>query len=139
MGIHEDFTSKVEVRKSTDRNFGFVFTVFWMVLGLSPLRHHGPVRLWAMLLSAVFLALTMMRSSLLGPMNRIWTGLGELLARVMNPIVTAVLFFGVITPAAVILRAVGKDLLKLRFVRQSSTYWIEREQQVERDSMSRQF
>jgi hypothetical protein len=84
------------------------------------------VRSWALIVSAVFLALTLIRPSLLHPANRLWTRFGLLLSKVTNPIFTGLLFFLVITPVGLFMRLTGKDFLRLRRDLSASTYWIER-------------
>jgi len=40
--------------------------------------------------------------------------------------VLGIMFFVVITPMALVMRALGKDLLRLRFDRAAASYWIDR-------------
>jgi len=123
---HEDFSREVSRRGPTDRNFGAVFTGFFLLLALAPLWRHRPLRPVWLGLSAAFLLVTLVRPSLLGPANRVWARIGILLGKVVNPIVTGLLFYVVFTPAAVILRLLGKDLLALSRDQQAESYWIQR-------------
>lgn len=123
---HEDFGRKHEFAGPSDRNFGTVFTVFFTLIGLWPLKDHQPVRLWALAAAAVFLALTVARPQVLHPLNRAWMGLGLFLGRIINPVVIGILFFGVFTPAGIIARALGKDFLRLKRHNEETTYWISR-------------
>jgi hypothetical protein len=126
MNLHEDLTRKSQAAGSSDRGFGFVFAAFFLILALLPLRHHAPVRLWPLAVSAAFLALALLRPSVLHVPNRLWMKLAEILARIFHPIVTAVLFFAVFTPIALIGRLFGKDPLRLHYDPSATTYWIER-------------
>ncbi len=65
-------------------------------------------------LALVFLILARWRPGLLAPLNKIWTALGLLLTKVMNPIVMGVVFFIVVTPIGLLMRLSGKDPLRLR-------------------------
>jgi len=123
---HEDF--KREVRRSgpSDRSFGFVIAAALVVIGILPLRHGRPVRLWSVILSGVVLLLALARPVLLHGANRIWMKIGLFLGKIVNPVVTGLLFYLVFTPAAFILRRMGKDLLELRFDRTTGTYLTER-------------
>jgi hypothetical protein len=123
---HEELTRTHEVRGSSNRNFGFVFTAFWLLVALAPLRKHGAVREWALALSAVFLLLSIGRPIWLQPLNRLWTQLGLLLGRIVTPVAMAVLFFVVFTPVAFLVRLLGKDPLRLALNAQAHSYWIER-------------
>lgn len=123
---HEDFSRAHEFAGPSDRNFGTVFTLFFTIIGLWPLRHGQPIRMWALGLAGLFLALTLIRPQVLHPLNRAWLGLGLLLGRIVNPIVIGILFYVVFTPAGIIARALGKDFLRLKRNATDKTYWISR-------------
>jgi hypothetical protein len=124
--LHEDLQRKQEGHGSSDRAFGLVFCAFFALVGLLPLRAHHAVRLWALALSAVFLIIGLVHPVWLAPLNWIWTKLGILLGRIVNPVVTAVLFYVVVTPTAVLFRLLGKDPLHIRADPEVDSYWIER-------------
>jgi len=124
--VHEDFSREVEVKVSSDRSFGLTITVALGLVAVWPLIHHRPVRLWALAAAAVVLVPTIVRPGLLGPAKRLWLRLGLLLPRVASPVVMAVLFYTTLTPIAIVLRLLGKDLLRRRIDRTATTYWIER-------------
>lgn len=122
--FHEDLSRSEEVRGSTDRIFGLTFAAFFTFLGLWPFLSGGNVRLPAMGAAAVFLLVAIFFPALLRPLNRLWMKLGLLLGRIVNPIVTAVLFFLVFTPSGLVRRWLGKDPLRLKREPEASTYWI---------------
>jgi hypothetical protein len=124
---HEDYTPRIAPRMSSDRSFGWVFTAFFVVVGCLPLRHHRPVHIWALVVSGGLLAITLTRPSLLHFGNVAWRRLGLLLGAVVNPIVMGVLFFGVVTPMALLMRWMSKDVLRLRWDAQVRTYWLPRQ------------
>jgi hypothetical protein len=126
LNTHEDFTRKEVEHGPSNRSFGWVFAVFFALVGVWPAVHHRGVRLWALAVAAAFAFVTIAKPEALGPANRLWMRLGLLLGRVVNPIVTALLFYLVITPIAFLLRLAGNDPMRLRRDPQSSTYWIER-------------
>jgi hypothetical protein len=138
-GHHEDYGREVHGRGPSNRNFGFVFTVAFLAFGLRPLRHRGEVRLWCLALSGALLLITLARPTLLDVPNRIWTRCGVLLGRVLNPVVTGLLFYLVFTPIAVALRWMGKDLLHLASDRNAQTYWTGRNAADELSDMKNQF
>jgi hypothetical protein len=139
MSTHEDFTRELHSSGPSDRSFGVVFTVLFLVLGVLPLRHGKPVRIWCEVLAGVILLVTLIRPRLLHHFNVIWMRCGKLLGKIVNPIVTALLFYLVFTPAAVILRWMGKDLLGLAFDAQAATYWRPRGESGPESSMVDQF
>ncbi|NQU70210.1 MAG: hypothetical protein HQ514_06650 [Rhodospirillales bacterium] len=137
---HETFTRDETVKGSSDRAFGFVFTVLFVVIGLAPLFGHGDVRIWSLVVAAVILAAALIRPSLLAPFNRAWMKFGMLLHKITNPIIMGLIFFLAVTPTALILRAMGKDPLRRKFDPSAQSYWIERDPPgPEPDSMKQQF
>lgn len=134
---HEDFGRELERRGPSDRNFGFVFTAAFLIFGLLPLRHGHPVRHWSLGASAAILLVTLVAPSLLHPANRAWTMCGILLGKVVNPIVTGLLFYIVFAPTAAVLRWMGKDLLRLSKDSGMKSYWVSRTGDV--SDMSNQF
>jgi hypothetical protein len=124
--LHEDLGRRQEGEGSSDRAFGLVIGFFFLLVALSPLRTHHPVRLWALVLSGFFLLLGLVKPVWLGTLNRYWTKLGLLMGRIVGPVVTAVLFYAVVTPTALLFRLLGKDPLRLRLEPGARSYWIER-------------
>ncbi len=138
--FHEDLRAHTELGGGSDRQFGLVFAGVCSVVALWPLRSGGAVRWPGLALAALFLVAAVVRPSWLHPLNRAWMRLGLLLGRIVNPIVTAVLFFVVFTPAGLLLRALGKDPLRLKRPPQTTTYWIPREAAgTPRDTLAKQF
>jgi len=124
---HEDFGEKVEIRGSSDRSFGIVFTAFFVIVALWPLRAGAPMRFWAIAVAGVFLIATLTRPAVLHPLNAAWTRFGLLLGKLVSPVVIGVLFFLVVTPIAIMARLFGKDPLRLRLEPSATSYWIERQ------------
>jgi hypothetical protein len=124
LNFHEDLKRAEGIRGSSDRDFGLAFASVFAVLSLWPLRAGGHVRVPALGVAGVFLVAAYLRPALLHPLNRAWSWLGLLLGRIVNPVVTAVLFFVVFTPAGFTSRLLGKDPLRLQPARETDTYWI---------------
>jgi len=124
------------VKISSNRSFGFLFFVVFLAVSLWPLKSQGDLRLWAFILSLIFLVLGILNSKFLNPLNNIWLKFGELLGRIISPIVMAFVYFLTITPLAFTLRLFGKDLLNIKF-NSKNTYWINRKENV--GSMRKQF
>jgi hypothetical protein len=140
VNTHEDFTRKEEIKGPSDRSFGWVFTVAFAVIALLPLWRHGPLRVWALAISAAMAIITLLKPALLHSANRLWARFGLLLNKIVSPVVTSLLFYLVVTPIGLLMRLFGQDPLRLRFDRQSVSYWIERTPPGPApDSMSHQF
>jgi Saxitoxin biosynthesis operon protein SxtJ len=123
---HEDFSRQQEIKPSSDRGFGLVIAAFFLLMGLWPLFHAEAVRWWALGLAAVFAILALRWASALNPLNRLWTKLGVLLYGVVSPLVLGLLFYATVTPIALLMRVLGKDVLRLRRDPDAASYWIER-------------
>ncbi len=124
--MHEDLNRQHEIKSSSERSFGLVFAVVFAVIGLWPLVHGGPPRFWGLAAGALFLALALVWTAPLRPLNRLWLRIGLLLHAVVNPVVMGLLFFGTVLPIGLFLRLTGKDLLNLRRDPEARSYWLER-------------
>ena len=127
MAANEPVVSHKKVVMGSNRSFGLVFGVFFTAVALLPAVHGAPVRWWALAVAAAFFAAALLAPRLLTPLNRVWFALGLLLHRVVNPVIMAVMFYGAILPMALLLRALGKDLLRLKREPGAASYWIARE------------
>ena len=127
MATHESIQSHRKVTVGTERNFGIVFAVVFAMIGLARLYRGGPVRWWAIALSAAFLICAFVAPRLLRPLNHLWFKFGLLLHHVVNPIIMGALYFGAVVPMGLLVRALGKDLLHLRFDKATASYWIRRD------------
>ena len=126
-----------EIKIGSDRNFGFVFTVFFLVVGLWPLMDGSAVRTWSLIAAILFLTLALVAPKILCPLNKGWCHLGVFMGRITSPIVIFVLFFLVVTPTGLLMRAFGKDLLRQKPMPDADSYWLAREEPV--GTMKRQF
>ncbi len=138
MAANEPVVSHRKLRIGSDRSFGLVFAGFFAIVALLPLLHDGRVRWWAIVVAGVFAAIAFIVPRLLHPLNRVWYALGLLLHRVVNPIILGLMFYGAILPMAMLLRWLGKDLLRLKRDPAAASYWIAREPPAA-GSMSKQF
>jgi Saxitoxin biosynthesis operon protein SxtJ len=140
MATNEPVVSHKKVAMGSNRSFGLVFAVFFALVALLPMTHGAPVRWWALGMTVAFAVIAFFVPRLLQPLNWVWFKLGLALHHVVNPIVMAVMFYGAILPMAVLLRWLGKDLLRLKREPGSASYWIPREPPGPAPgSMSKQF
>ncbi len=123
---HERLSAAQDIKISSDRSFGIVMAVVFAVIGAWPLLSGGSLREWALIAAALFCGLALARPALLAPLNRLWFRFGLLLNKITSPLIMGLLFYGVMTPYAYILRWLGKDLLRLRLDPSAESYWIER-------------
>jgi cytochrome c oxidase subunit IV len=130
-------SKKSNVKISTNRNFGLVFFIFFLIIGFWPLINMQEVRTWSLLLAIPFLILGLINSKLLTPLNLLWSRLGILLGSIIAPIVMAFVFFLVVTPTSFFMKLLGKDLLNKKYNKNEKSYWIKRKNL--KSSMRNQF
>ena len=121
---------------SSNRSFGILFCVVFALVAVWPVLQNGPLRIWPIPISLIFLVLGLLNSKLLSPFNLVWVKFGELLGRIVAPLVIAIVYFVIVTPIGLFMRLIGKDLLSTKFSKNKS-YWIKREKNIQ--SMKRQF
>ena len=138
--MHENLDKEEEIKVSSDRSFGIVFTLVFLAVGVWVVSG-GQSKGWFFFGSAaLFLVVAIARPSILGPFNRSWAKFGLLLGQVFNPLRLGVVFFLVVTPIAIALRLSGKDLLDLKSKSNLESYWIDRNPAgIKFGSMTKQF
>ena len=114
-----------EIKISSNRSFGIVFFIVFLLIATYPIINDGHVRIWSLIISVVFLILGLLNSEILSPLNKIWFKFGILLGKIISPLVMGLIFFLVVTPIGLFMRLLNKDLLKLKFNKNKS-YWIEK-------------
>ena len=114
-----------DIRISSNRSFGIVFFVVFLLIALYPLTYGGEIRIWSLIISIIFLTLGLLNSKILAPLNKIWFKFGILLGKIVSPLIMGIIFFLVVTPIGFIMRLLGKDVLNLKYNKNKS-YWIEK-------------
>ena len=114
-----------DIKISSNRSFGIVFFVVFILIALYPLTYTGEIRIWSAIVSLFFLILGLLNSKILSPFNKLWFKFGILLGKVISPIIMGIIFFLVVTPIGFIMRILRKDVLNLKYNKNKS-YWIEK-------------
>ena len=114
-----------DIKIGSNRSFGIVFFVVFLLIAIYPLINGGQIRLWSFTISIVFLVLGLGNSKILNPLNKLWFRFGIFLGKIISPFVMGVIFFLVVTPIGLFMRLLNKDLLNLKFNNKRS-YWIEK-------------
>jgi hypothetical protein len=114
-----------DIKISSNRSFGIVFFVVFLIVAIYPLIKNGDLRLWPLIISIIFLILGLINSKLLTPLNKLWFKFGIFLGRLMSPIIMGIIFFFVVTPIGLVLKIIGKDILSLK-KNNSKSYWIKK-------------
>ena len=114
-----------EIKINSNRSFGIVFFIVFLLIALYPLLKGNDLRIWSLVISFVFLVLGLINSKILTPLNRLWFKFGLLLGRFISPLIMGIIFFVVVTPIGIIMRLLKKDLLNLKY-NKKETYWIDK-------------
>ena len=114
-----------EIKIGSNRSFGIVFFVVFLLISIYPLINDGNIRYWSLIISLIFLILGFLNSKLLTPLNKIWFKIGILLGKIISPLIMGIIFFLVVTPIGFLMRMLKKDLLNLKF-NNNKSYWIEK-------------
>ena len=114
-----------DIKIGSNRSFGLVFFVVFLLISIYPFLKDGNIRIWSLIISFIFLVLGLLNSNLLNPLNKLWFKFGLLLGKIISPIIMGIIFFLVVTPIAVLMRLLKKDLLNLKF-KENNTYWIDK-------------
>jgi len=123
-------------KKENNKSFGILFFIIFLLIALWPLLNSEFIRMWALGIASIFLVLGFINSKILTPVKKSWIKLGEILGKIIAPIVMGLIYFLIITPIGLLMRLVGKDVLNLKF-NKNDTYWIKRAKNI--NTMKRQF
>ncbi len=114
-----------EIKISSNRNFGIVFFIVFLVVATYPLINSSEIRIWSLILSLLFLILGLINSKILTPLNKLWFKFGIFLGKTISPVIMGIIFFFVVTPIGFIMRLLSKDILNLKYNKENS-YWIKK-------------
>ncbi len=103
-----------DIKIGSNRSFGIVFFVVFLIIGLWPIINNGDIRNWSVIISAIFLVLGLLNSKVLTPLNKAWFRFGIFLGNFIAPIVMAIVYFLVVTPIGILMKIVKKDLINLK-------------------------
>ena len=114
-----------EIKISSNRSFGIVFFIVFLVVATYPLINSSEIRIWSLILSLLFLILGLINSKILTPLNKLWFKFGIFLGKTISPVIMGIIFFFVVTPIGFIMRLLSKDILNLKYNSENS-YWIKK-------------
>ena len=114
-----------DIKISSNRSFGIVFFIVFLLIALYPLTYSEEIRVWSVTISLIFLVLGLFNSKILTPLNKLWFKFGIFLGKIISPIIMGIIFFLVVTPIGLLMRLLGKDLINLKY-NNNKSYWIEK-------------
>ena len=128
-----------EIELPSNRKFGFFFTLVFALAATYFYYAANVVWTYVFIAAAlVFLFVTRIKSDALRPLNKLWMRFGLLLGMIVSPIVLGVIFFGLFTPIAILMRLSGRDELRLKYA-QKASHWILRGEPIKSESFKHQF
>ena len=127
--------SSINIKRKNNITFGILFFIFFLIVGLYPLISNEPIRIWSIIVSLIFLTVTIIKPNLFTFLNKLWIKFGILLGKIISPIVMGLVFFFVVTPIGIFVKILKKDVMSLKIG--ESSYWITREDKIQ--SMKKQF
>ena len=131
-------TSHIAIEQPSEKSFGVVFSIVFLIVSLYPLLIHSKgLRIWALVVSIIFVLLAFLAPKILVLPNKLWFKFGILLGSIIAPIVMAFVYFSTVLPTGLIMRLLGKDLLKQKLDKKAKSYWIKRSEPI--GSMRNQF
>jgi len=132
-----EITSHVSTEQSSEKSFGVVFSIVFFIVALYPLINSESLRIWALIVSIIFFLLAFLAPKILILPNKLWFKFGLLIGFIVAPIVITLVYFFTVLPTGLIMRFLGKDLLKQKLDKNAKSYWIERKEPM--GSMKNQF
>ena len=132
-----EISSHVSTEQSSEKSFGVVFSIVFLIVSLYPLINFESIHIWALVVSIIFFLLAFLAPKILVLPNKLWFKFGLLIGSIVAPIVMAFVYFVTVLPTGLIMRLLGKDLLKQKLDKNAKSYWIERKEPM--GSMKNQF
>ena len=114
-----------DVKINSNRSFGIVFFIVFILIAIYPLTYHGEIRIWSLIISLTFLVLALLNSKILTPFNKLWFKFGIILGKIISPVIMGLIYFFIVTPIGLTMRLLGKDILNLKYNKNKS-YWSEK-------------
>jgi len=130
-------TSYIPTEKSSEKSFGVVFSIVFLIVSLYPLINSESMRIWALIVSTIFFLLAFVAPKVLILPNKLWFKFGLLIGSIVAPFVLTLIYFVTVLPTGLIMRLLGKDLLQQKLDKNAKSYWIERKEPM--GSMKNQF
>tara|TARA_B100000900_G_scaffold380488_1_gene366238 strand:+ start:89 stop:478 length:390 start_codon:yes stop_codon:yes gene_type:complete len=115
------------IKLGSNRSFGIVFCIVFLLVAVYPLLNDNPIRYWSIIISIIFLLLGVFNSKILTPLNILWMKFGLLLGKIISPLIMGFVFFGVVTPISILMKLIGKDSLNLKR-NKNDTYWLKKQE-----------
>lgn len=132
-------THTTQAKTLSNRSFGLIFAGIFCVIALFPMLFKLEPRFWALAIAGAFALLSIAAPKLLAPLNRGWNRFGQFMHKIVNPLLMGLIFVLTIIPTALIMRLLGKDPMRRKLETDASSYWLERDIPITKESFDNQF
>lgn len=132
-----EYKQYIEVERGSEKSFGIIFAVVFLLISLYPLGENKDLDLWPLIISLIFFLIAYLAPKVLSVPNKLWFKFGMALGSIFAPVVMALVYFSTVVPIGLIMKLLGKDLLRQKLDKNAKSYWIERNEPM--GSMKDQF
>lgn len=129
--------SNIDIEIGSERSFGIVFGIVFILIGAYPLFSGNGFRWWAGAIGIGFLITGFFMPRLLRVLNVGWFKFGKLLGAIIAPVIITIVYVISVVPVGLIMRMIGKDLLQEKRLEGVDSYWVDRDKPI--GSMKNQF
>lgn len=116
----------IEIKKSSEKNFGIIFGIVFLIIAFYPVFNNSGIRYWSLYIAITFILMAFFMPKILKYPNHLWFLIGILLGKIVSPVIMGLVFYITITPTGLIMRFLGKDILKQKFEKNNHSYWVDR-------------
>ena len=127
----------VKIKSSSERNFGIVFGIFFLIICFYPVIQNKTINYWALFIAIIFFVLSFFLPKILVIPNKLWFKFGLFLGHLVSPLIMGLVFFVTVVPTSIIIKLLGKKLMLQKIDKNINTYWIEKKEIS--NSMKNQF
>jgi len=128
-----------QAKTLSNRAFGLIFAGIFCVIALFPLLGKSDPRTWALIVAAAFALPALLLPQLLTPLNRGFNRFGQVMHKIINPLLMGLVFVLTVVPTGLIIRLLGKDPMNRKLDANAASYWIERDIPITKESFDNQF
>jgi hypothetical protein len=119
---------KKEKFGSSNRAFGYIFTILFLILTFSPLIHAKEPRWYLLYPAAILFLVASFAPKLLHWPAKLWLSFGHLLSKITSPIIAGVIFYVVFGISGLLMRLFNNDPLAIKENKKKLSYWKKREE-----------
>jgi predicted membrane protein len=114
----------INKNNSSNKNFGIIFSIIFIVIGIYPLLFEKNVRLWPLIIANILIFVSFFFPRILAPFNKVWHLFGLIISKFMGPFTMGLVYWSTIFSTSVLVKIFKKNYLNLKSDLDLKTYWI---------------